>query len=930
MKKFFYHIPFFAAIAFAFASCTEQIEQDVYTHEVKVSLVKSEETKTAVVEGQSSASYVWTTGDESYLHVFENGKEGTITNISYSNDMAVATLTVSFNETATAPYTYTAKYYKEASEAGNPLVLANQSPKTDSFDPAADIMVSKEISSDDTRLTSLQFTMGRVVSVNKMILTGLESGEKVATVVFELADGYMVARYMVDKNSFSNSGKKLSFNYNNVPVAENGSFPVYFISAPVDNASIKDVIVTTDKHVYTKSSTLDPNPFEGKTISFAAGTMKRFTMAMGEYGEAISSGTAYTLVESIDALYDGATYLIYGDGFVLGEQKTNNRAAVAVSENNGTITIDNTIDAYPVVIESVSGGYAIKDIKNNGYLYNNATDKNYLKNKAEKGEYTTWTISISNGTASINNVDNTARGIMGFNPNNGSPLFAAYGTIPNGGTSNLALYVDVTTCVELADPNLSFKGEATINVNWADIAAFTAPTLNNPHSVEVTYSSSNTDVATVDSATGEIEFVGDGTAVITATSTKTPEYKSGSAQYTLVVSGAPVNYDFTTVAELNSLVSSTSKNYSGVLTNAVVSFVPATNTAIIKDATGSIMYYKKDHVLLQGQTFSGELTVAALKYNNLYSEITSFLEGGEFTGSGTEVAPESVTLAQLSGEYDAWQNAYVQISNLTVVSKSDKNINVTDGTNTYVVYDNTGNISVNPNDVITAKGTITKYGSTEELKVWAATDLTKESSAVATPEITCSSNTVTITCTTEGATIYYTIDGTNPTTASDVYSAPFAITETVTVKAIAVKSGQANSGIVSETCVFSSGSAPDPETITFANLNLSNDTQYSDPFDGGNFTITFAGGANDGKYYTTGSGIRTYGNGSITIASANYKIASIKFTWSGSYAPEADVATPSGYSTETKTWTGSAYSVVLTRPSGSGHWRLQAVTVTYE
>lgn len=128
-----------------------------------------------------------------------------------------------------------------------------------------------------------------------------------------------------------------------------------------------------------------------------------------------------------------------------------------------------------------------------------------------------------------------------------------------------------------------------------------------------------------------------------------------------------------------------------------------------------------------------------------------------------------------------------------------------------------------------------------------------------------------------------------------------------------------------------SSTVPDPETIVFAEWTpaLENSVQYTDPFDGGNFTIAFAGGANDGKYYTTGTGIRTYGGGTITIASTEYTIAKIEFTWSGTYKPEADVADPEGYSTETCAWTGEANTIVLTRPTGSGHWRLQAVTVTY-
>lgn len=183
-----------------------------------------------------------------------------------------------------------------------------------------------------------------------------------------------------------------------------------------------------------------------------------------------------------------------------------------------------------------------------------------------------------------------------------------------------------------------------------------------------------------------------------------------------------------------------------------------------------------------------------------------------------------------------------------------------------------------------------------------------------------------------GATIRYTLDGTDPTaTTGTVYESAIVISATTTIKAIAVKNGLV-SGVVTKTFTKSSGSMPAPETITFADSKwgLENQIQYLDPFDGGHFTITFAGGANDGKYYTTGSGIRTYGGGTITIASTEYNIAKIQFTWDGNNAPSADVANPTGYSTSTNEWTGSAKSIVLTRPSGSGHWRLKAVTVTYE
>ena len=58
---------------------------------------------------------------------------------------------------------------------------------------------------------------------------------------------------------------------------------------------------------------------------------------------------------------------------------------------------------------------------------------------------------------------------------------------------------------------------------------------------------------------------------------------------------------------------------------------------------------------------------------------------------------------------------------------------------------------------------------------------------------------VTLTTETAGATIYYTTDGKTPTITSNVYTAPIVIENTVTIKAIAVKAGMRNSGMVTFT-----------------------------------------------------------------------------------------------------------------------------------
>lgn len=95
-------------------------------------------------------------------------------------------------------------------------------------------------------------------------------------------------------------------------------------------------------------------------------------------------------------------------------------------------------------------------------------------------------------------------------------------------------------------PSLSFP-QTSYTVEMGDV--FTAPKLEGlPEGVTATYSSSNTDVATVDAATGEVKIVGVGTTTITVTSPETGIYEGATASYELNVKAAiyKVEFDFTT------------------------------------------------------------------------------------------------------------------------------------------------------------------------------------------------------------------------------------------------------------------------------------------------------------------------------------------------------------------------------------------------
>ena len=107
-----------------------------------------------------------------------------------------------------------------------------------------------------------------------------------------------------------------------------------------------------------------------------------------------------------------------------------------------------------------------------------------------------------------------------------------------------------------------------------------------------------------------------------------------------------------------------------------------------------------------------------------------------------------------------------------------------------------------------------------------------------------------ISCATDGANIYYTTDGSTPTSSSTAYSSAIAITESTTLKAIAIKDG-VESDVASATYTMNRPEAPtfDVEEGTFASA----------------FTLHLAT-ATDGAtiYYTTDGTTPTSSNSAYT------------------------------------------------------------------
>ena len=169
--------------------------------------------------------------------------------------------------------------------------------------------------------------------------------------------------------------------------------------------------------------------------------------------------------------------------------------------------------------------------------------------------------------------------------------------------------------------------------------------------------------------------------------------------------------------------------------------------------------------------------------------------------------PEAIRIGKLSGYGEvfltgAWPDT------ITL------NANGGDSTIIVIVAENGSTTTIEPNG-----STVVVSGSNDSGSNGSGTGGTSGTSdAVAAPVISgttpfAESTSASISCATAGASIYYTVDGSTPTSASTAYSGAIALTDTTTVKAVAVKDGVSSSVT---TKVFTKGSGggsgENPET----------------------------------------------------------------------------------------------------------------------
>lgn len=377
MKKFIYTLGIIAASALAFTACQKDQAADALPENNLVTVSFSAEkagfdTKTAAVESTDKVSYIWTDSDIDNIKLFTVSTDGSgkekLTAVSpvKATKVSDTKLTISGQVAPNTTYTFRAVLAGQWTNSNNPRVSGTQSPSATNFDPAADVLVSKDMtvevpaSEESSVATSaLEMQFRRLVVVNKMTLKNIDAGEKVRKVVIT-SDNNLSGYFQTESGSASGENKVITLNYSGVSVPEDGLFPVYFTSIPGTGHSLT-VEVTTDNYIYTKSFA------EGKTIDFNAGQFTKFNVALpaGVANTSLSlpveddmawadngssddtkelSASSITASQGTKKIYDSVTKAFKGTGGLkLGSSKVNGQ--IKTNEINLSSSFYVAIDA---------------------------------------------------------------------------------------------------------------------------------------------------------------------------------------------------------------------------------------------------------------------------------------------------------------------------------------------------------------------------------------------------------------------------------------------------------------------------------------------------------------------------------------------------------------------------------------------------------
>ena len=691
-------------------SCNKGLEEEVIPesqtvakHRVTVTADYSATTKTEMLPAGNQTK--WTDDDIDNMHFFENGiaPDANDLLVSLNADKTELTIAAEFANTDVDKYVYTSILASNLDADKNAILDDEQLLLDGTFDPLADILVAKPEEFDASQ-NLVDFTMQykRVVAINKIKIKGLTEGDALKSVTIS-SNKALLGSYSMTNDTWTNSGNTLELTAsNNITVPAAGEVTLWFITAPVTDATLS-IYVVTDKHQYEKDFT--------KTISFAANTVTSFATTVANSEVEVKTGTNdFIRVESTNDLTAGEYVLVNETnkkvftGFSTTSTIYGLGADVTIDETNHKIANENVTTSSILTLAAATTTEGAWVIKQGNKLFNWSSG-NSLTSATEDSKNTNWTISVTDGTASIVNVADGSRVIKW---NSTDPRFACY----TSGQSAVQLYKKDeggATKSPLAKPVISTEKTETLDgiiVSWTDVAKAAN------YTVSCTGQEDQTISAGVQTATFANLEPGTYTVSVTANPANTDRNTASTS-------------DEASVEILDYQLVAPTVSFSGNTTTSIV----ATWNADDYDA-GKVASYS--YMILDGETVVVEeksVTTGSFEEENLTSNHTYTVKfkvngkapykGTEYVSLSTKTLKESLkTIAEIKAELKQNVTTYeAELTNATITGKWDNGAFIEDATAGIYIYGEAVVKNFKVGDSYTGKvsGTMTTYKGQPEL-----------------------------------------------------------------------------------------------------------------------------------------------------------------------------------------------------------------------
>lgn len=419
-----------AVAAMGLSACSNEFEETnkrPNMGDVVVTFVAdAETTRTSVDTSRDDAPLFSWDDNETFAVLEQTDALAVASNVAYENVDGKAHISAAFaaNE-GKESYQYVtvcpaSGYVSAEGISSATLALpAKQTMAETSYDPNADLMVSKVVATDAQPTTAQQVQFTRVAAVVKMTLKnfGKELGDEVEQVIFT-ADGKSLAG-TITANLNAPHEFTVNEGVSSVSVATTSASDVYFTVLPttLEAGDSYTITIITNKKIYLKQGTIP----EDKSLTFEAGMVNRFGVNM----MGVAASEKWILVKDASTLKEGDIVTIAAKDYdkAISTKLYNNasetstsahRDAVDISKFEDYLIVNENVQPFTLVAGVVEGTFSFYDTTREKFLVSNNTSSRYLINQAYMDANTSFAITINaeDGEATVKNTEGDYIGNM--------------------------------------------------------------------------------------------------------------------------------------------------------------------------------------------------------------------------------------------------------------------------------------------------------------------------------------------------------------------------------------------------------------------------------------------------------------------------------------------------------------------------------------